>query len=92
MMNVTGDFSRGAFCGNQINGFQVAEMQRQENTDRLVYNFEQLISMGYNPNNDSVIKLAFDKTGVNQEDTTSYDKDEMISRVERSCSSNRYHW
>ena len=91
MLRVTGDFSRGAFYGNQINGFQVAEMQKQENTDNLISSFEQLIAIGYNPNNSVAIQRAFEKVGISEEDTTSYDRKRLVSKVEQIYRSNRSH-
>lgn len=89
MFQVTGNFSQGAMYGGRVNGFQAMEMQRQENTDKLISEFEALIAAGYNPN--TVAEDAFDKAGVKISDTAAYDKRRLQLKVEQLYQSNRSH-
>ena len=50
MFKVTGDFSQGAFYDHKANGFQAMVMQRQQDIDDVIKDFERAIAAGYNPN------------------------------------------
>lgn len=50
MFNITGDFSQGAYMNGQLNGFQAMVMQRQQDIDNIIADFEKAIAAGYNPN------------------------------------------
>ena len=50
MFKVTGDFSQGAFYEHKVNGFQAMMMQREQDIEYVIQDFEKAIELGYNPN------------------------------------------
>lgn len=58
MFNITGDFSQGAYLNGGLNGFSAMVMQRQQDIDNIIADFEKAIAAGYNPNEvrDTILK------------------------------------
>ena len=50
MFNITGDFSQGAYLNGGLNGFSAMVMQREQDIENIISDFEKAIAAGYNPN------------------------------------------
>ena len=58
MFNITGDFSQGAYSNGGLNGFSAMVMQREQDIQNVIHDFEKAIAAGYNPNEvrDTILK------------------------------------
>ena len=50
MFNITGNFSQGAYLNGELNGFSAMTMQRGQDIENVIADFENAIAAGYNPN------------------------------------------
>ena len=50
MFNITGDFSHGVYSNGGLNGFSAMVMQREQDIQNVIADFEKAIAAGYNPN------------------------------------------
>jgi hypothetical protein len=58
MFNITGDFSHGAYLNGGLNGFSTMVMQRDQDIQNVIKDFEAAIAAGLNPNQvkDTILK------------------------------------
>lgn len=87
MFNITGDFSQGAYMNGQLNGFQTMTMQRQQDIDNIISDFEKAIAAGYNPN--LVQAEIFARNGITH--LTDAEFERIVRRVEEIYQSRRSH-
>ena len=87
MFNVTGDFSQGAYMSGRLNGFQAMAMQRQQDIDNVISDFENAIAAGYNPNLVQAEILA--RYGITH--LTAAESEKITRRVEEIYQSRRSH-
>ena len=87
MFNITGDFSQGAYMNGQLNGFQTMVMQRQQDIDNVIRDFEVAVAAGYNPN--LVQGEIFAKYGISH--LTAAESERITRAVEKAYHSKKGH-
>jgi len=71
------------------NGFMNQIMQSQQDTDKLIQDFEQYIKAGYNPN--AVADKIFQNRGIRETDLTAADKKRLERKVEEIWQAYQYN-